>query len=96
MDNLYDVSRECRDWRHAWRAWRAWKIRGGFEEHRRCEHCGAVVERLLDSQGYQVRRRIRYPEGYLVKGLGRLGEDGRAELRLAAARDAAKREQPTE
>lgn len=88
------VRRECRGWQHHWAAWRAWKIRGGFEEHRRCVHCGSVIVRLLDSRGYQISRRIRYADGYLRKGMGRLGEDDRAELRLAAVREAAKREQP--
>ena len=93
MDDAYNISRECRDWRHSWRPYRAWKIRGGFEEHRQCAVCGAVVVRLLDSRGYQTSRRIQYPDGYVVKGMGRLTEDDRAELRLAGVRERAKREQ---
>lgn len=96
MDESLSVSRECRDWRHRWEPWRAWKMRGGYEEHRRCTQCGATVVRLLDSRGYQISRRILYPDGYLVRGMGRLTEDDRAELRLAGVREAAKREQPTE
>lgn len=78
-----------------WQPLRAWKIRGGFEEHRQCVHCGSLCERILDTRGFQISRRIRYADGYLRHGQGRLSEDDRAELRLADIRARAKREQPS-
>jgi len=90
-----NVGTECRSWAHLWRPLRAWKIRGGFEEHRECAQCESVCIRLLDTRGYQVSRRIVYADGYLRRGMGRLSEDDRAELRLADIRQRAKWEQPS-
>jgi hypothetical protein len=60
-----------------------------------CTYCESVCIRLLDARGYQISRRIVYADGYLRRGMGRLSEDDRAELRLADIRARAKREQPS-
>lgn len=96
MDDSIASNRECRDWRHHFRPYLAWKIRGGWEEHRRCAQCGSIAIRILDRQGYQISRRIRYADGYLNVGGGRLTDADRAALRLAGVRNNLTGEQPSE
>ena len=53
------------------------------EQCRRCRN-QRVCE--MDSRGYTTKWRTQYQEGYLLKGMGRVGVDGRAVLRLVSLR----------
>lgn len=45
--------------------------------------CGATRSYELDRYGYVVRREAyRYPEGYVLEGVGRVTKDMGAEIRL--------------
>ena len=76
----------CRDVRHKWpdrpndvgwidkRSQTYWRIH-------RCERCTAEREQELEA-GMVYRSLIRYPENYLMKGLGRINGDGLAVVRM--------------
>lgn len=78
----------CRDFGHGWRPWSAEWIpqRRQYAEHLVCTRCQTVRTRLLDEWGAQLGQGYTYPEGYLVKGLGRLTGDDRNAVRLAGLR----------
>ncbi|GAA4907974.1 hypothetical protein [Streptomonospora salina] len=73
---------ECRDVGHIWKDWTVARLRHGFEQTMRCSQCGTERVRFIDPEGYIDSSHYRYPDGYLVHGLGRLTVDHRAALRL--------------
>jgi hypothetical protein len=75
----------CRTWRHAWGPYDVETLprRSGYVQTLRCERCGALRWYTLDRRGDVTSRGgRRYPDGYLLRGIGRLDEDDRARLRL--------------
>ncbi len=78
----------CRDYSHNWTPWYVteWRGRGGFERGVRCGVCATARIESLDNWGRLVpgSRKYEYPEGYLVKGTGRLDKDFRAAIRLTS------------
>jgi len=75
---------ECRDLMHPWVPHRARRVGRAYERTLFCPRCTAEKDQQIDSQGTIVSSRIRYPEGYVMKGVGHLRSDARAELRLAS------------
>lgn len=81
---------------HAWPTWKGTLVshRPGFYTLRqRCtRRCGAAREGDMNEQGYMVSKwRPWYPKDskyVLPPGSGRLGQDGRAMIRLAGLRSA--------
>lgn len=72
---------------HAWKPFTARRGRGYILLTQRCTRCFNRRTAEMDEQGYLITRwKIEYREGYLLKGLGRVGPDGRAALRLATLR----------
>ena len=84
----YDASMlDCRTIGHAWRPQSAaWLQGGGIEQILGCSRCEAKRIQYLDKQGYVTGRHYDYPEGYSIPGMGHMGADGRAVLRLASVR----------
>jgi hypothetical protein len=74
----------CRDLSHAWKPYYANRISGGFERALRCGVCGTERAEILDSWGRLINRKYGYPEGYIVKGTGRMDADFRAKIRLTS------------
>lgn len=72
----------CRDLQHSWTPSTARRIRKGYIRQLVCVRCSAVKEQTLDRQGYILGTSMKYPEGYLRPGQGRLTRDDRADLRL--------------
>lgn len=74
----------CRDLQHSWTPRTASRLpkRSGFIRELGCIRCGSLKEQVLDRDGYIVSTRMKYPEGYLRPGEGRLTRDDRAGLRL--------------
>jgi hypothetical protein len=78
----------CRDYGHGWGPKEARKIRGGYERVLRCRDCGATQLQLLDNDCEPIKNPSRrYPDGYLVKGLGRLTGHDRALVRKVSTMD---------
>lgn len=72
----------CRDLQHAWSPLTALKARYVIIRTLKCARCDAEKEQTLDKSGYITSTRMRYPEGYLRKGKGRMTRDDRARLRV--------------
>jgi len=79
----------CRDFGHSWRAFQAYRLprRQGFEQILRCERCGTDRHSILNVFGDVISRHYRYPDGYLVDGIGRLTGHDRGMLRVASILD---------
>lgn len=72
----------CRTWSHAWEAYTVRPIGSIREVWQRCPRCTCLRSQDVDAAGYPLSPwRPRYPEGYLLRGVGRLGTDGKAVLR---------------
>lgn len=76
---------ECRDEQHLWQ-----KLPPEYDDKRRCHvrvrKCGRCTKRKtipIGSDGYPAGpTRYEDPEGYLFTGIGRVGTDARARIRL--------------
>lgn len=74
----------CRELRHAWKPWTVHTDTKAklYEVKLRCTKCKTVRVREIGFHGQLIGNRYEYPDGYLVKGLGRLDDNDRARLRL--------------
>lgn len=80
----------CRRYRHGWEPWQAEALprKAGFIEAIRCWRCGTERHEVLDRYGDQTKHpRYVYPDGYLMKGVGRLMASDRGQLRIASIMD---------
>lgn len=85
IEEMSDVSLQCRDYRHSWAAFTVTPQSYGFERTLRCRDCKSLREETLNRRGSRVGDpKYIYSEGYLIKGLGRLTADDRDALRLAS------------
>lgn len=55
---------------------------GGYFEVVQCVTCTFSKETTYDRYGYMTGQKTFYPDGYLLKGLGRLRTDTRAVLKV--------------
>jgi hypothetical protein len=73
----------CRVNGHAWEPLTVRHRPGVFSVMQRCPRCRNERRQDVNEQGYPVSDwKPYYYDGYLLKGLGRVGADGRAVLRL--------------
>lgn len=72
----------CRSYGHQWKPLSVHRAGSAFIITQRCPSCRAERECEMDSRGYASPWKYRYPEGYLMAGLGRVDTHGRAALRL--------------
>lgn len=78
----------CRDIQHSWSPYTAAKMSNDRGRHiaflrtLRCDRCGSFKEQVLSRDGYIVGTTMKYPQGYLRPGEGRLTRNDRAELRI--------------
>lgn len=78
----------CRLDGHTWRPRTAFHRPGFYTITQRCSRCRNERERDIDEQGYPVTRwSIKYRKTYLLEGLGRVGQNGKALLRLESLRN---------
>lgn len=87
---LEDNYLQCRELGHNWRRWVArWVAdQDAYERALRCPRCGAERWQTLSDRGSVLTNNYKYPEEYVIKGLGRIVGDGRDALRLESlARD---------
>jgi hypothetical protein len=87
---------DCRAFGHEWGPYTAeWEV-PQIHVALVCQRCNAQKRFTIDSRNglYVHRPYIAYPDGYLVKGLGRILGDVKGELRLAAVARYAPRQTP--
>lgn len=77
---------ECRDLGHHWRPSDAVHVRrlNYYRLSHSCERCGMRRIREMSERGHVYAQTYEYPDGYLLKGLGRIAGDARDEVRLQA------------
>lgn len=56
----------------------------GFIETLKCGRCGAEKDRYLTKTGLVRKNKMRYPEGYVRKGEGRVSKAENAAIRMEA------------
>lgn len=93
--DLDDTFIRCRAYGHRWEDYSVRVVRKTFEVTQACA-CGTLRSQVLDSAGYtQAGWKYEHPEGFLLKGLGQLGGEGRAAFRLRSLSSRAKVTQMT-
>lgn len=71
----------CRDYGHSWQPYSVAEEGRGFVRELICS-CEAIRKDRLDRRGGVVSSGIDYPEGYLLKGLGRVTGETKGIIRL--------------
>jgi hypothetical protein len=77
---------ECRTYGHTWKPQAATytKDRKAIATTQLCPRCECERHALLDARtGWVISSRIDYPDGYLLKGVGRMTGDAKGALRLS-------------
>lgn len=79
---------QCRDFGHSWRPHVArWVGKDNcYEVIRRCARCDTERAMLLSSRGQILSSAYDYPQGYQMKGMGRMTSSDRDHVRLASLR----------
>jgi hypothetical protein len=75
---------QCRDFGHAWRPFTARWVpdQRSYHTQLRCTRCRTVRTRYISRNGEQVSKGYVYPDGYQLKGVGRITGEDRDHLRL--------------
>lgn len=84
LDSMPDEFLECRE-QHAWvKAGTAWDARlKCYTRVRYCPRCEGTRKQRIAADGSLIGHAFyEYPDGYLIKGIGRIGSDGRDQMRL--------------
>jgi hypothetical protein len=84
-ENWTDKMLECRTYGHQWRPQAATytKDRKAIATSQICRSCDAERHATLDARtGWVIATHIDYPDGYLLKGVGRITGDAKGALRL--------------
>lgn len=83
-----DIIINCRSYGHNWVAQTVVRHRTWYEISQRCARgCGCERLSTINLSGYQISGwRMAYPPDYLLHQKGRVGQDGRAMLRLESLR----------
>lgn len=77
----------CRIYGHGWTASSVTRSGTGFTLVQRCNRCTNRRRQEMDSRGFATPWTYVYSDGYLTNDLGRIGNEGRAVLRLASLRN---------
>jgi len=96
MSSINDIPDEylaCRDLGHAFQPWDVRRFRQEYERVLRCSRCSTFKTQVLDRRGYIQRSWYQYPEqqmenghaAYVLKGIGRMTVDMRAEIRVMSS-----------
>lgn len=83
---LSEAFLHCRDYGHQWRMANAERHGRGSRVIRTrtmyCPSCKYNKYQTFDSRGIMVEEKVDYPEGYLIKGLGRITGDTKGLIRI--------------
>jgi hypothetical protein len=79
---------QCRDFNHSWRPHTAeWNAdERCYRVTLKCTRCKSFRNRDIASDGEPLRTNYEYPDGYLIKGMGRITGAERNALRLESIR----------
>lgn len=80
---------QCRELRHQWNGYTAWYSRTNkniIERTLRCQRCGAQKDQEISARNGTLlwSGALRYPEGYLFTGVGRITSEAMGVVRLAS------------
>src|SRR5262245_22304647 len=90
-----DAVLHCRSWTHSWRNHAVTHTPGLYEVTQRCNVCGTTRRMTMNDYGrVVVPWKHSYTSGYLLRGVGSVSPDGRAQIRLGALRNTVVREVP--
>lgn len=86
-ETLHDMRQDfiqCRDFGHAWRPFTArWMpAERVYHTQLRCSRCRTIRTRYINDHGQQVGHTYAYPDGYQIRGMGRMTGEDRDHLRL--------------
>lgn len=75
---------QCRDYGHSWQPSNAVWLTAEqcYRVDLKCSRCTTIRTRLLNRRGAQLESHYDYPDGYAVKGIGRLTGTDRDQIRL--------------
>lgn len=84
INDIADGWLACRDLGHAFAPHDVKVSRKLGQIHRilLCRNCGTLRTQILTLDGYRVRSKYEYPDGYLLHGVGHLSVDDRAAIRV--------------
>jgi hypothetical protein len=95
VERWTDGQIECRAYGHNWRPASVTHRPGVYTVYQRCPRCRNRRRQPINENGYALAPwSAAYQDGYLLKGMGRLGTDGRAVLKIATLRTAVIIEEP--
>lgn len=82
-ETLSESHLECRQFGHAWRAYTVDKDGPRYRVTTICPRCEAKRVQTIDSRGMVVgHTNLRYPDGYLAHGIGRITGEAKGVVRL--------------
>lgn len=87
IDDIRDGHLWCRDVLHSWNPY-SFIVKTNRRNRRRemhqtlsCIRCGTLKTRIMTTAGDLLRHQYSYPDGYLLKGQGRMTKTDRATIR---------------
>lgn len=81
-EELSEAYLHCRDYGHQWRMANAERKGRTRTRTMFCPSCKYNKYQTFDSRGVLIEQKHDYPEGYLIKGLGRIVGDTKGLIRL--------------
>lgn len=78
-----DQVKSCRTYGHRWMPHSVVRDRNGYIVTQQCSSCKSRRVQNMSLRGYAEPWRYQYENRYLTNKVGRIGEDGKAYLRLA-------------
>lgn len=85
-NDMTEEALQCRTIGHAWKPFTvSWDRKSrSYDQILRCGTCPTERHVVLSEYGAVVSNSYRYPEGYLISGLGRIAGDARNVLRVTS------------
>lgn len=91
LASLTPAAMVCRDISHNWDPEDASHVPGGYERTFECRTCTTKRTEVLNNWGEVIKRKpYKYPDGYLLKNIGRFSGAYKDRLRLANAMEMVK------
>lgn len=83
---LEDDYLTCRTWAHSWDPGTSTVRRESYRIYWAisCRSCGTARTRVISPRGEIIANQYQYPDGYTLKGIGRIDSGGLALFRLEA------------
>lgn len=94
VEQIADIYLICRDLGHQWSAYDVHITRTEIQRSLQCRNCSTIRHQTLTKHGYIVPNQSRYEypeqqdpdaEPYVLKGIGRMTVDARAQIRVMSS-----------